>query len=124
MRNLQQKKKGTILLTNITFCPNGQNSREVFGVGPALLQLDLRVVLDGMSISQHPPAPDDEPAAARAVLPFALPWEGKIGFRVHAEHLHHGVHGRYHPHHLLPLRRRLRALAAIVRDGERAPQRR
>ena len=80
--------------TNVALSSYGKDSSEVLGVGATLLELDLGMMLNGMGIGEHPAAPNDEPATARAILPLPLPRQREIRLRVDAEHLHHGVHRR------------------------------
>ena len=91
-----------VMHTNVALSSYGKDSSEVLGVGATLLELDLGMMLNGMGIGEHPAAPNDEPATARAILPLPLPRQREIRLRVDAEHLHHGVHRRHHLHHLLP----------------------
>lgn len=88
--------------TNVTLGAYGKDSRKVLGVGATLLELDLCVMLNRVGVGEHPAAPNDEAAAAGAVLALPLPRQGEVGLRVDAEHLHHGVHRRHHLHHLVP----------------------
>jgi hypothetical protein len=46
-----------------------------------------------MCIGEDAASLSNEAAAATAVLPFALPWEGEVGFCVGAEDLGRIAHG-------------------------------
>lgn len=59
--------------TNVTLGAYGKDSGKVLGVGATLLELDLGVMLNRVGVGEHPASPNDEPAAARAVLPLPLP---------------------------------------------------
>ena len=41
-----------------------------------------------MCVGKDAPPRGNETAAAAAELPLALPWEGEVGLRMGAEHLH------------------------------------
>ena len=53
-------------------------------VGPA----HLSMVGYRVSVRKDPPPRDDESTGGAAVLPLSLPWQGKVGVRVHTEDLH------------------------------------
>lgn len=124
MMKRKLKKGNSTIDTDIALGADGENSCQVFGIRTALLELNLRVVLNGMRVGENPPSGEDEAAAAGAILSLALPREREIGLRVDAEHFNNRVHRRHHLHRALPLQWRwLHGRGAIaVGIGEaRAP---
>ena len=89
-----ERRKGR---TNVAFGADSENGSEELGVGATLLELHLSEMLDGVSVGEDSPPGDDEATATRAVLPLSLPRQREVRLRVHAENLHHRVHGRNHP---------------------------